>query len=319
MIRYGLTCIPEILKSKDKALSYRTMTRKRFMQLPRAEAIKQLSERILHNMRFAKRVVEHCHELGISHYRIPESFPLITDPTLNLDFVDLPDYNDIITAIKSIGDTAKNLGVRIGCHPDQFVVLASPRKDVCEKSIVELKQCGEFFDTMGLPRSHEAPINIHTSCSIKDGSSLEQIGDRIYNSLMQCGESVYKRFTLENEDKGSFSCENLLKLHHYIFKTYGLRIPLVFDNLHHKTNGDGEDDLVWLTAFKATWPVGITPVMHWSEGGNDGKPRSHLEYITEEVGLPIDSGVIWELEVKAKDKAILKLMNEQFVPSYLYK
>ena len=46
----GLTCISEELKEKDKKkFSFRTMTRKRFNDLNREDAIKQLSDRILHN------------------------------------------------------------------------------------------------------------------------------------------------------------------------------------------------------------------------------------------------------------------------------
>jgi UV DNA damage repair endonuclease len=49
--------------------------------------------------------------------------------------------------------------------------------------------------------------------------------------------------------------------------------------------------------------------MHWSEGGKNGKIRSHVDYISESVGQPKDNSCIWELEVKAKDKAILQLMK----------
>jgi UV DNA damage endonuclease len=309
MIKYGLTCIPEILKERDKTLAYRTMTRKRFNDLGRVDGLKQLSERILHNMRFAKRVVEHCAELGIHHYRIPESFPLMTDPQLNIDWSELPDEQEIYDAIEEIGETAKKLNVRIGCHPDQFVILASPREEVRDKSVIDLKLAGWFFDKMGLPQNHEAPINIHTSCSIKEGSSLEQIGDRIYDSLMKCGSSVYTRFTLENEDKSSFNCETLYNLHCYIKDTYNFIIPLVFDNCHHKCNTSSKFDVDYLSLFKSTWPSGITPVMHWSEGGENGNKRAHVQYITEAVGAPIDDSVVWELEVKAKDKAIVELMK----------
>jgi len=309
MIKYGLTCIPEILKERDKTLAYRTMTRKRFLSLDHSDALSQLSERILHNMRFASKVVQHCAELGISHYRIPESFPLITDPTLNLRMVDLPDYTEIMDAIRDIGTTAKKLGVRIGCHPSQFVILASPNPLVVSKSIDELKLCGWFFDNMKLPRDHRSPINIHTSCSIKDGSSLEQIGDRIFESLARCGPAVSQRFTLENEDKSSFNCETLYKLHCYIRDTHGVTIPLVWDNLHDSCNPSSDGD--WLNIFKSTWPSHITPVMHWSEGGLNGNKRSHVQYISESVGAPTDDSVIWELEVKAKDKAILQLLKNE--------
>jgi len=286
------------------------MTRKQFLKLGRKDGLKQLSERILHNVRFASKVVNHCHDIGAVHYRIPSMFPLMTDTVSDILWSDLPDIDDIYIAIREIGETARRCNIRIGSHPDQFVILSSPRDEVRLKSIIDLKMTGWFFDTMNLPRNHEAPINIHTSCSIKDGSSLEQIGDRIYESMMAASDSVYTRLTLENEDKSSFNCETLFRLHEYIKTCHGLSIPLVFDNLHHQCNPSSTGDAkFWLGRFKSTWPDGITPVMHWSEGGANGKVRAHVDYITEAVGKPFDCSVIWELEVKAKDKAILKLLN----------
>lgn len=309
MIKYGLTCISELLRDKDKSLAYKTMTRKQFLSMSRDDSLMILSSRILHNVELASKVVKHCYDNDIKHYRIPQGFPLMTDPVSNVSWNELPHYPEIINAIKNIGDTARKYNIRIGSHPDQFVILSSPSSAVIEKSIIDLQQNGWFFDTMGLPRSHEAPINIHTSCSIKPGSSLQQIGDRIYNALMKCGESVYKRFTLENEDKSSFTCAKLYELHNYIKDTHKLSIPLVFDNLHHSINND-DSDTNWLEIFKSTWPKDIVPVMHWSEGGLNGNKRAHVDYITEAVGKPIDDSVIWELEVKAKDKAIIRLLRE---------
>lgn len=285
------------------------MTRKRFKQLGRAEGLRQLSERILHNMKFASVVVKHCSDIGAVHYRIPQSFPLMTDPELKIKWSDLPDELEIISAISEIGNTARKYNIRLSCHPDQFVILASPQKEVRKKSITDLIQYGRFFDTMGLPLSHEAPINIHTSCSIKDGSSLEDIASRIALSLDKCGESVSSRFTLENEDRGSFAPDVLYDLHIELRDGYGYHIPLVLDNLHFSCNPPTKKDFkFWLNKFKSTWPKGIVPLMHWSEGGLNGNKRAHVDYITE-VGKPTDNSVVWELEVKAKDKAIVKLLK----------
>ena len=117
------------------------------------------------------------------------------------------------------------------------------------------------------------------------------------------------RFTLENEDKGSMNCFNLHTLHH-LLKRRGFHIPLVYDNLHDSCNpSDSLQNTTWLDVFKSTWLDDITPVMQLVEGGLNGNKRAHVQYITEDVGAPIDNSVVWELEVKAKDKAIIKLLN----------
>lgn len=309
-MKYGLTCISEILRDQNKDWRFRTMTRKRFLQMSYDEALFTLSERILHNLKHAKHVVEHCHSIGIAHYRIPESFPLMTDPLLKLEWKMLPHYNHIIEAMADIGYTARKLNIRIGSHPDQFVILCSRRPEVCEKSIIELNQVSWFFDQMGLPQSYEAPINIHPSCSPTADDPPESVVDRFYANLMKCDVGVQKRLTVENEDKAHWSCDNLYyDFHWYLRNKYNFIIPLVWDNLHDSINPSKTHMRPPLFRFLQTWPNGIMPVMHWSEGGKNNNPRSHVDYITESVGAPNCSLCVWELEVKAKDKAIIKLLN----------
>jgi UV DNA damage repair endonuclease len=57
-MKLGLVCISEILKKKDKSLAFKTMTRKRFSELDRQLALKELSSRILHNCKLTKQIVE---------------------------------------------------------------------------------------------------------------------------------------------------------------------------------------------------------------------------------------------------------------------
>jgi hypothetical protein len=52
--------------------------------------------------------------------------------------------------------------------------------------------------------------------------------------------------------------------------------------------------------------------MHWSEGTAD-KPRSHTEFashVPQAVSENVDC--VWEFELKGKDKAILKVFQNQF-------
>ena len=93
----GLTCISEELKLKDKKkYSFRTMTRKRFNDLDRQDAIYQLSERILHNVRVTRYILNHCALNDISHYRLSSAlFPLITDDKTDVCLDNLPHLVEI--------------------------------------------------------------------------------------------------------------------------------------------------------------------------------------------------------------------------------
>lgn len=325
----GLTCISEELKEIDKKkYSFRTMTRKRFNELcvrdGRDEAVKELSERIAHNLYVTQYILRHCHSSDIRHYRLSSSlFPLLTDQTLELAYTDLPNHKTLDTELRFIGIIAKTLGISMGSHPDQFVVLASANENAVKNSINELNFHASIFDKIGLPQDHTAPMNIHVNRSIKDGETLEDIAKIFYNNLMKCNAGVYNRLTIENEDKLSlFNIDDCIKFSEYLFETHNYNLPVCADNLHHLCNPSEVLDFTWQAERCAyTWVNQgegehnfIAPVFHWSEGKPE-KPRSHADYIAfgnfpPHIAIEPDKPAIYEIEIKRKDYAI-KLLRQQ--------
>ena len=324
----GLTCISEILKEKDKVkYSFRTMTRKRFNDLcnkeGRDEAVKQLSERILWNVDLTQYIVNHCNASNIRHYRLSSAlFPLLTDPTLEVSLEDLPHKARIEQELKLVGFIAEKLDISIGSHPDQFNVLASPDRDKVDRTINELNFQASVLDMIGLPQDHTAPMNIHINYSPKGDETLEDVAERFYTNLMKCDSGVYNRLTIENEDKGFFNVDNCIKFSEYLFETFGANIPVCADNLHHQCNPSEVADFAWQAERCAyTWVNNgegdnhfIAPVFHWSEGKPE-KPRAHADYVAfgnfpPYIAIDPDKPVKWEIETKAKDKAI-KLLQKQ--------
>ena len=326
MIKLGLTCISELLKEVDKKNnSFRVMTRKRFNDLTQSNnkefAIQQLSERIIHNVKLTKKIINHCIDNNIAHYRLSSNlFPLITDPTLELSYDILPNKDEITEELKSIGEIIKSGKISVGSHPDQFVVLASQNNDAVKNSINELNFQSRIFDMIGLPQDHSAPMNLHINCSPKNihgkvdedyfTKLVAEVADKFYKNLMRCDKGVINRLTTENEHHGFQTVKNILRFNKYIKEKYNLNIPVCYDNLHDKCNNEGLNNNLLNNAklCKATWPEGITPVFHWSEGKPD-KPRSHADYVADG-NFPFDIDVIQELEVKAKDKAIVRLKEQ---------
>ena len=326
MIKLGLTCISELLKEVDKKNnSFRVMTRKRFNDLTQSNnkefAIQQLSERIIHNVKLTKKIINHCIDNNIAHYRLSSNlFPLLTDPTLELSYDILPNKDEITKELKSIGEIIKSGKISVGSHPDQFVVLASQNNDAVKNSINELNFQSSIFDRMGLPQDHSVPMNLHINCSPKNihgkvdenyfTKLVAEVADKFYKNLMRCDKGVINRLTLENEDRGFQTVKNILRFNKYIKEKYNLNIPVCYDNLHDKCNNETPNNNLSNNAksCKETWPDGITPVFHWSEGKTD-KPRSHADYVADG-NYPADIGVIWEIETKAKDKAIARLKEQ---------
>ena len=324
----GLTCISEQLKDKDKKkYSFRTMTRKRFNDLcvmnGRDEAIKELSERIIHNVIVTQYILEHCNKSNIKHYRLSSAlFPLLTDQTLELSLEDLPNKNRINEELRLAGLMAQTLGISIGSHPDQFNVLASPNREAVKRTINELNFQASILDKLGLPKDHTAPMNIHINYSPKADETLEVVATRFFRNLYMCDKGVYNRLTIENEDKGFFNVDNCIKFSEYLFAVFGANIPVCYDNLHDFCN-PSEDRNVAFQAERCanTWIAQgdsqgnfIAPVFHWSEGKPE-KPRAHADYIAfgnfpPYIAIDPDKPVKWEIETKAKDLAI-KLLQKQ--------
>ena len=328
-ITYGLVCISEVLKDFDKSFALRTMTRKRFNDLSkqksREEALSDLSDRILHNVKLTTQTIKHCSFNKISHYRLSSKlFPLVTDPSLDISLDKLTHIKEIKAELADAGQTAKDLDISISIHPDQFNVLASEKPEVAEKTIKELNFHAWVLDQMNMPQSYGCPINIHPSVSTKDPTdiNLKKIVDRFWQAFQKTNDGVKKRLVIENEDKGCWNCMNLFKYFHiYTRETYSHSFPLTYDNLHNKCNpsqinGQEVTEEQNIQAFYHTW--GVSPVFHWSIGKSDkpSEKRSHADYLDSEIpefnntdGIPLT--IKWECEVKAKDKAILKILNKE--------
>ncbi len=324
----GLTCISEELKEKDKQkYSFKTMTRKRFHDLERSNAIHQLSERILHNARTTRYIINHCALHNIFHYRLSSAlFPLITDVQTD---VRLDDLNPIcLTQIKEelefAGKIAKRYNISIGSHPDQFNVLASTNEDAVNRTINELNFQASVLDMVGLPQDHTAPMNIHINYTPKMDEGYGMVADRFYKNLMRCDAGVFNRLTIENEDKGFFNVDNCINFSEYLFDAYDFNLPVCYDNLHDFCN-PSEDHNVAFQAERCayTWVNQgegdhnfIAPVFHWSEGTPE-KPRAHAEYfalgnIPPVIAIEPNKEAKWECEVKGKDKAI-RLMRKNLI------
>jgi len=319
----GLTCISEELKLKDKKkYSFRTMTRKRFNDLGQKEAIRQLSERILHNAITTRYIINHCAINNIFHYRLSSAlFPLITDDQTDVNLDDLPDLVKIKEELAFAGKIAKKFNISIGSHPDQFNVLASTDRSKVDRTINELNFQASVLDMLGLPQDHTAPMNIHVNYTPKMDEGLQMVATRFFRNLSMCDKGVYKRLTIENEDKGFFNVDNCIAFSEYLFDTFGANIPVCYDNLHDFCNPSEDRNIAFQAERCAyTWVNQgdgdhnfLAPVFHWSEG-NPEKPRSHADYfalgnLPPVIAIEPNKEVKWECEVKQKDLAI-KLLRK---------
>lgn len=299
-MKLGLVCISEILKA-DQKIAFKTMTRKSFNSMGRNTAIAILSSRILHNTIVVRQIIEHLSNVGISHYRISSCmFPLVTDPSLQLCYNDLPDLNDIHKNLESAGSLARQCNISLSCHPDQYNVLASYNQAVVQNSIRELSHQSHVLDLMGCTQDLSSPMCLHLNRAPDfKRETVQQYKSRFLENLACCSDGVRARLVLENEDKSFWNCANL-------YEHFSDVRALVYDNLHDACNPSHEmEDRI--KRFKSTW-VQHVPVFHWSEGINGS--RAHCDRASHVPSCVLENlDCTWEVELKAKDFAILEIMN----------
>lgn len=295
-IRPGLCCISLSLQERDPPVKFQTITFKRFSSLPRSEALEILGSRILNNLQTTNETIKFCGENNWVYRVSSDIFPLITYDEANVSLEDLPNHDDIQDEFDNIEQTIKTTGVRVSTHPSEYNSLASLSDKVVEKTITELNFYSSFFDRIGLPTDHRAPINFHIH---SNNGTREEIAQRFYNNFKKLDENCQKRITIECDDKITcWSVKELVQIFHPV-----TNIPIAFDYLHHKCHPNSLTEQEAINMCYDTWDT--IPLFHYSESAPGNNPRKHADYAVE----PINSyGLEFHLdyEVKMKDYAIKK-------------
>ena len=297
MANLGYACIN--MSMGKKVGTNRTMVKRTF----EAKGLDYVSELALLNAKDVIKILEWNRLNGINFFRLSSAMIPWGD---NLDLTQLKDYKEIKSELRKAGDFAKFHNMRITSHPGPFVVLTSPKENVVEAAIKDLELHGKIFDMMGLSKTPYNKINIH--CNGVYGDKISAM-DRFCKNFKRLSKSVQSRLTVENDDKASmYSVCDLMYIHERI------KIPIVFD-YHHYQFCKGvlsEDEALELAV--STWPVGITPIVHYSESkalhenNTKLKPQAHSDYIKE---LPNTYGINVDImvEAKAKELAILPFIK----------
>jgi UV DNA damage repair endonuclease len=156
-----------------------------------------------------------------------------------------------------IGETARANDVRLSFHPDQFVVLASDRPEVVNKSIEEFEYHADMARFMGYGKQfQDIKINVHIS-----GRAGPEGIRRAYNRL---SPEARNGLTIENEEMswGLDSCLELADL-----------VPIVLD-IHHnwiKTGEYIEESDSRIDMVIDSWR-GVRPVIHYSVSREEHLP-----------------------------------------------
>lgn len=291
MIRLGLCCI-----FINAPIKFRRTTATYQSKFSLVEQRRHLAALCMHNAYELLNALTYCRDAGIGAFRInSQILPLITHPRQGYDITDLPGHRKIVAAYRQCGEFARQHDIRTSFHPDQFVVIASPRPAVGRKSVEELVYQAMVADWVGAD-----VINIHAGGAYGDKPANLK---RLVSAIKALPVEVASRLTLENDDR-TYSPEDLLPA----CREAG--IPLVYDVHHHRCLTDSLTVEAATRAALGTW--NREPLFHISsplEHRSGTKDRRHADGIDvndfPEVWRNLDITV--DVEAKAKELAVEKL------------
>lgn len=293
-LRLGLCCI-----FREQPIKFRNTTVKAISGLERSAALAKLASLCMANAVALQASLRFCADNGIGCFRInSQLLPIKTHAACGYHVSDLPDGAEIVQRFQACGRFAKDHDIRTCFHPDQFVVLNSPRPEIVTRSIAELEYQAEVAEWVGAD-----VVNIHGGGAYGDKQNALQLFAR---NLSRLSDRARSRLTVENDDV-TYTPSDLLTM------SRAEGIPLVYDVHHHRCNQDSLSVAEATRLAMATWDR--EPLFHISSplaGWQGPKPARHHDYIDAQ-----DFPACWkqlkitvEVEAKAKELAVLKLATD---------
>jgi UV DNA damage endonuclease len=282
----GLVCI-----TTSKAVRYRTVTRTRLLEQSDAGQRRLLDGIYRDNLQTLDGALEYCRRSGIRLYRMPSSIFPFFDTELGREVMQA-----LAPALARSGARARELGLRLVMHPDQFVVLSSDSPEVVANSVKILQMHADIMDGLQQPRSPWALLEIH--------GGKGKRSDALVARIAELPEAIRLRLGLENDEYAYSAAE----IHEVCVRS---GVPMVFDAHHHIVHEklDSYDDpsvAEMLARARATWPDPAQQLVHISNGREGFNDRQHADLIATMPASYAQAPWI-EIEAKLKEEAIAGL------------
>ena len=284
----GLVCI-----TQSDEVRYRTVTRKRLLDLPDDAQRALLDTLYRDNLSRLDTALTYCIRESIGLYRIVSSiFPFFDEDIGRAVMAPLA------ADVARVGQRALDSNIRLVMHPDQFVVLSSDSESVVANSVKILQMHADIMDLLQQPRTPWALLEIHGGKANRADALVERIA--------ALPEAIRSRIGLEN-DEYSYSASEI----HAICLRSG--VPMVFDAHHHivhekLSSYDDPSVADVLAKARATWADPAQQLVHISNGRSSFNDRQHADLIDVMPACYADAPYI-EIEAKFKELAIAKLRD----------
>ncbi len=197
-------------------------------------------------------------ERGIDLFRIGQGLiPFASHPAFPYDWE--AEHGD---ELRGIGGLARELGIRLSMHPGQYINPGSPKPEVVDRSLTELRYVARVFDFIGSP---DSVLVLHLGGAYDDREAATR---RFVEALLPEKE-VLRYLAIEND-------ERIWTVAETVRAARSLGVPAIVDTLHHALNPGDLTLVEALNLALPTWEArGVRPKLHLSSQDPEKRPGAH--------------------------------------------
>jgi UV DNA damage endonuclease len=280
-MQLGLCC-----QFYEHPIKYRSAT----VKYAKTQGQEYLAAIYTQNIEALLRSLQYCFLHGIHAFRVSSDlFPLATHADFKFDPATM---SASLFDIRGYADKHK---IALSLHPDQFIVLNSPKPDVVANSIRDLTYQAQVAEMLGTEQ-----ITLHAGGVYADKQASLK---RLIHVVNELPSGVRRYLSFENDDK-SYTPTDIAS----ICAATGCRF--IYDVHHHRFNADGLSVEEATAQCKKYWHRVWQHLDGWVHISSSREGTSaHSDFIKPE-DFPAswkNENIVVDVEAKAKEVAVLTL------------
>ena len=233
-------------------------TTNRTLRLAGISDVEKLQGLVRGNIADLRTILRWNAERGIALFRMGQDLiPFASHPAFPYDWE--AEHGE---ELRGVGELARHLGIRLSMHPGQYINPGSPKPEVVERSLWELRYVARVFELLG---NHDSVAVLHMGGAYADrtASIARFVG------ALRPEEHVLRYLALEND-------ERVWTVAEVVETSRVLGIPTIVDAFHHGLNPGNLTLERALDVALPTWePRGARPKLHLSSQDQDKRPGAH--------------------------------------------
>ena len=250
----------------------------------------KLIDTVTKNLSCLEKILEYNRQNGFLFFRISSDIiPFASHPICKFDWA-----THFEARLKDVGQFIKTHEFRISMHPDQFIVLNSPNQDIVDRCIAELEYHCKLLDAMELGPCSKVQLHVGGVYGDKKEAS-----SRFISNYKKLPLGIKRRLVIENDDR-LYDIRDCLEIYDNI------KVPIIFDTLHHECLNNGETFRDAIDDLKKTWrDIDGIPMVDYSNQAPGQRLGKHAKSINAEEFkkfIEITNGLDFDIMLEIKDK-----------------